>query len=90
MDQHHEALAIEHVFAQLPTTGGGQLYVAVRDGLGRRRGDRAAAALRRHRNGRWLNHMTALGGGDHRILIAPASHRDLVTWLQEMYNSLSR
>jgi hypothetical protein len=34
--------------------------------------------------------MTALGGGDHLILIAPASHRDLVTRLQEMYNSLSR
>jgi hypothetical protein len=34
--------------------------------------------------------MTALGGGDRRILVAPASRRDLVTRLQEMYNSLSR
>jgi hypothetical protein len=34
--------------------------------------------------------MTALGGGDHRILVASATHRDLVTRLQEMYNSLSR
>jgi hypothetical protein len=34
--------------------------------------------------------MTALGGGDHLILIAPASHRDLVTRRQEMSTSPSR
>lgn len=61
-------VAIEHVFAELPTT----------------------ARYADTENGRSLNHMTALGGGDRRILVAPASHRDLVTRLQEMYNSLSR
>lgn len=66
------------------------MYVAVRDGLGRRRATEQPRRYADTENGRWLNHMTALGGGDHRILIAPASHRDLVTRLQKMYNSLSR
>ena len=32
----------------------------------------------------------SLQSGRHSALIAPASHRDFVTRLQEMYNSLSR
>jgi EspG family len=76
--------------AELPTTGGGQLYVAVRDGLGRRRATEQPLRYADTEHGRWLNHMTALSDGDHRILIAPAAHRDLVARLQEMFRSLSR
>ena len=75
--------------AELPTIGGGQLYVAVRDGLGRRRATEQPLRYADTANGRWLNHTTAVSG-DNRILIAPASRRDLVVKLQEMHASLTR
>jgi hypothetical protein len=76
--------------AELPTTGGGQLYVAIRDSVGRRRSTEAPLRYADTNNGRWLNHMTALSSGENRIMIAPASRRDLVVRLQEMHRSLSR
>ena len=76
--------------AELPTTGGGELSVAVRDGLGRRRISEQALRYADTANGRWLNLMTPLPDGDNRILVAPASGRDLVARLGEMRQALSR
>jgi hypothetical protein len=76
--------------AELPTKGGGQLYVAVRDGLGRRRATEAPLRYADTSAGRWLNQTTGLANGDSRILIAPATQRDLVVRLQEMHRALSR
>jgi hypothetical protein len=75
--------------AALPTTGGGQLYVAIRDGVGRRRATEQPLRYADTKAGRWLNLMTPLRGGDHRVLIAPAGRRDLVVRLQEMHRTLS-
>jgi hypothetical protein len=75
--------------AELPTKGGGQLSVAVRDGLGRRRATEQPLRYADTPNGRWLNHTTPVGD-DQRIFIAPASRRDLVSRLQEMHASLTR
>lgn len=73
--------------AALPTTGGGQLYAAVRDGAGRRQ-----AALRPLRYadtiyGRWLNETSPDGA---RALIAPANPRNLVDRLTRMRRGLLR
>jgi hypothetical protein len=76
--------------AGLPTIGGGQLSVAVRDGLGRRRATMQPLRFADTRAGRWLNQMSPLGNGENRILIAPASRRDLVIRLREMHRTLSR
>jgi hypothetical protein len=32
--------------------------------------------------------MTDAGGGEHRVLVAPASRQDLIRRLQEMYRAL--
>jgi hypothetical protein len=74
--------------AELPTTGGAQLSVAIRDSMGRRR---ATQPLRYAdtESGRWLNHTTDVGNGESRILIAPAGRRDLVVRLQEMHRTLT-
>ncbi len=75
--------------AELPTKGGGQLSVAVRDSLGRRRATEQPLRYADTANGRWLNHTMAVSG-DNRILISPASRRDLVVKLQEMHAGLTR
>ncbi|HEU5110188.1 MAG TPA: ESX secretion-associated protein EspG [Micromonosporaceae bacterium] len=74
--------------AELPTTGGGQLSVASRDGLGRRRVSPHPLRFADTRNGRWLNQMTPVAGGDNRILIAPAGPLDLVARLRDMHKAL--
>jgi len=74
--------------AELPTTGGGQLSVAVRDNLGRRRVSPHPLRFADTRNGRWLNQTAPVAGGDNRILIAPASPMDLVNRLREMHRAL--
>ncbi|MFL6142602.1 MAG: ESX secretion-associated protein EspG [Labedaea sp.] len=76
--------------AELPTKGGGQLYVAIRDGLGRRRCTTEPLRYADTPVGRWLNQTTRLPNGDNRILIAPATRHDLVVRLQEMHRALSR
>ena len=76
--------------AELPTTGGGQLSVAFRDSLGRRRSSPHPLRFADTSAGRWLNLMTPINANENRILIAPASRRDLVVRLQEMHRSLSR
>lgn len=76
--------------AELPATGGGELSVAVRDGLGRRRVSEQALRYVDTVNGRWVNLMTPLPGGDNRILVAPADRRDLVARLHQLRQALSR
>ena len=75
--------------AELPTTGGGQLFVAIRDSMGRRRASSQPLRYADTESGRWLNHMTAQGNGENQILIAPAGRRDLVVRLQEMHRTLT-
>lgn len=76
--------------AELPTTGGGQLYVAIRDSAGRRRATEHPLRFADTEAGRFLNHTTVQRDGEKRILIAPASRRDLVVRLQEMHATLTR
>jgi hypothetical protein len=75
--------------AELPTTGGGQLSVAIRDSMGRRRATTQPLRYADTETGRWLNHTTDLGNGESRILIAPAGQRELVGRLQEMHRTLT-
>lgn len=75
--------------AAAPTTGGGQLSVAVRDGLGRRRACEHPLRYADTESGRWVNLMTPLPGGDNRILVAPASKPDLVARLHELQRALT-
>jgi hypothetical protein len=72
------------------TTGGGQLRVTVRDRLGRRRASEHPLRYADTANGRWVNLTTPAAGGDNRIVIAPASRRDLVARLEESHRALLR
>jgi ESX secretion-associated protein EspG len=76
--------------ASLPTTGSGQLSVAVRDRLGRRVASDHPLRYADTERGRWINLMTPLPGGDNRVLVAPASRRDLVARLNDLRQALSR
>lgn len=83
-----EVRIVQNVVAQ-PTTGGGELYVAVRDRMGRRRPVQEPLRYADTATGRWLNYMTPGGGDEQRVLIAPAARGDLVARLQEMHRGLS-
>jgi hypothetical protein len=76
--------------ASQPTTGGGQLSVACRDHLGRRRASEHPLRYADTTSGRWLNLTASLPGGDDRILLAPASRSDLTARLREMHHALVR
>jgi hypothetical protein len=76
--------------AELPTKGGGELYVAVRDGTGRRKSTEHPLRFADTASGRFLNYTTVQKDGEQRILIAPATRRDLVARLQEMHATLTR
>jgi EspG family len=82
-----DAQAVQRVMA-MPTTGGGELHVAVRDRASRRRAAPYPLRYADTENGRWLNHMTDAPGGEHRVLVAPATRTDLVRRLQEMHRNL--
>lgn len=74
--------------AEQPVTGGGELYVAVRDRMARRRPVAYPLRYADTVTGRWLNHMTDAEHGDQRVLVAPAAKSDLVRRLQEMFHGL--
>jgi hypothetical protein len=74
--------------AAMPTTGGGELHVAVRDRMARRRAVRYPLRYADTTAGRWQNYMIDAGNGEHRVLVAPASRADLVRRLQEMHRGL--
>jgi hypothetical protein len=80
---------VQQIIAQ-PTTGGGELYVAVRDRMGRRRPVAEPLRYADTENGRWLNHTTTGSDGEQRVLVAPATRADLAARLQEMHRDLSR
>ena len=79
--------AVQQVMA-LATTGGGELYAAVRDRMSRRRAAPYPLRYADTEQGRWLNHMADAPGGEHRVLVAPATRTDLVRRLQEMHRNL--
>ncbi len=75
--------------AQQPTVGGGELYVAVRDRLGRRKTVPQPLRYADTPTGRWLNYQTPTGDGGQRILLKPATQSELAGRLQEMHRALS-
>jgi hypothetical protein len=81
--------AVRQIAAQ-PVTGGGELYVAVRDRMARRRPVAYPLRYADTVAGRWLNHMTDAGNGEHRVLVAPATKQDLIKRLREMHKDLVR
>ncbi|HEY7591830.1 MAG TPA: ESX secretion-associated protein EspG [Actinophytocola sp.] len=83
-----EVRAVQQI-AALPTTGGGELYVAVRDRASRRRPVANPLRYADTSMGRWLNLMSDAGGGEQRVLVAPATKADLIRRLQEMHRSLA-
>ncbi|GGS16249.1 ESX secretion-associated protein EspG [Actinokineospora fastidiosa] len=70
---------------ELPTTGGGQLFTAVRDSAGRRHKVPAPLRYADTVQGRYLN--LALPGD--RVLIGPADRRALAQRLYEMHRGLT-
>jgi hypothetical protein len=84
-----EVRIVQQIMAQ-PTTGGGELFVAVRDRMGRRQPVRDPLRYADTVTGRWLNHTTTAGDGEQRVLVAPATRADLAARLQEMHRNLAR
>lgn len=84
-----EVRILQQIIAQ-PTTGGGELYVAVRDRMGRRKPVQDPLRYADTENGRWLNQTTTTRDGEQRILVAPATRADLAARLQDMHRQLSR
>lgn len=84
-----EVRIVQQIIAQ-PTTGGGELYVAVRDRMGRRKPSQDPLRYADTETGRWLNHTTTTSDGEQRILVAPAARADLAARLQDMHRVLSR
>jgi EspG family len=84
-----EVRILQRIIAQ-PTTGGGELYVAIRDRVGRRKSVPDPLRYADTETGRWLNHTTNTSDGEQRILVAPATRADLAARLQEMHRNLSR
>jgi ESX secretion-associated protein EspG len=84
-----EVRAVQAI-AEQPSTGGGELYVAVRDRMSRRKPVPYPLRYADTVTGRWLNHMTDADGGEQRVLVAPASKRDLIRRLQDMHRTLLR
>ncbi len=73
---------------ETPTTGGGQLYTAVRDSMGRRLSVDHPLRYADTIHGRWLNH--TVPGSEPRVIIAPADRRALVGRLHDMHVGLTR
>lgn len=71
--------------SELPTTGGGQLYTAVRDNSGRRVSVPHPLRYADTAQGRYLN-LTLPGG---RVLVGPADRRALAGRVYEMHRALS-
>ncbi|SDD01593.1 ESX secretion-associated protein EspG [Actinokineospora iranica] len=71
--------------AELPTTGSGLLYTAIRDRLGRRQAATHPLRYIDTVHGRWLSHARPGTG----LTIAPADHRALVTRLTDMHRTLT-
>jgi hypothetical protein len=80
---------VQQIMSQ-PTTGGGELFVAVRDRMGRRKSVPDPLRYADTENGRWLNYTSNTSDGEQRILVAPAARADLAARLQEMHRNLSR
>jgi hypothetical protein len=83
-----EVRIVQQIIAQ-PMTGGGELYVAVRDRMGRRVAVTDPLRYADTAGGRWLNHTTSSRDGEARVLVAPAARADLVARLQEMHRGLA-
>jgi hypothetical protein len=71
----------------LPTTGGGELYAAVRDGLGRYTIS-PPVSYADTTDGRYVTITT--GTQHQQVLVAPATRADLVARLTELHRSLTR
>jgi hypothetical protein len=74
--------------AELPRTGGGELYVAARDRLGERRACTHPLIYIDTQQGRWMTQLSGEKPGDRWIVSAPASRQLLISRLHEMRNSL--
>lgn len=75
--------------AELPTVGGGELRVAVRDHLGRRHVATQALHYVDTAQGRYLT-LGEVAGGEQYVLAVPATRADLVARLREQRQRLTR
>jgi hypothetical protein len=75
--------------AALPQTGGGELFVGVRDGAGGYRTVDQPLRYADTKNGRFLNRVLT-GADEVRVRIGPGGRGDLVRELMEMHRSLVR
>ncbi|WP_257721471.1 ESX secretion-associated protein EspG [Kibdelosporangium phytohabitans] len=74
--------------ADLQRTGAGEFHVAVRDAIGRRRSSADPVGYVDTVAGRYVT-VTATVDGEAAMLLAPTSHRDLVTRLDNTLSSLT-
>ncbi|CAM3880432.1 ESX secretion-associated protein EspG [Kibdelosporangium persicum] len=74
--------------SELPVLDSGELWVAVRDGLGRRRRIPYPLCYADTESGRYFTVATVSDNGDVWVLVAPAAPAALVAKLRELHQSL--
>jgi ESX secretion-associated protein EspG len=71
----------------LSTTGSGELWVAIRDSMGRRRQIPYPLRYADTESGRYLNLATLSGNGELWLLVAPATRHDLAARLRILHHA---
>ncbi|TCP56878.1 ESAT-6 protein secretion system EspG family protein [Tamaricihabitans halophyticus] len=74
--------------SSLPTDGGGELYVAVRDSLGRRKHTEQPLRYADTSEGRWLN-ITLPGQARTMLVISPGTRKDIARRMRDMHAALT-
>ena len=73
----------------LPTTGSGELWIAIRDSMGRRRQIPSPLRYADTESGRYLNLATLSGNGEMWLLVAPGTRHDLAIRLRNLHSAIS-
>jgi hypothetical protein len=87
-ERHPDAVGLRELL-NLPRTGAGQLYVARRDALGRRRRAEQPVTYLDTANGRWLVQLRRNPTGENWIIAAPATPQLLISRLHEAHQSFT-
>ncbi|MQA09188.1 MAG: hypothetical protein GEU98_11700 [Pseudonocardiaceae bacterium] len=83
----HAVRQVQSISA-LPTDGGGELYAAVRDSVGRRTHTEHPLRYADTTEGRWLN-ITLPGQTRTMLVISPGTRRDIAQRLRDMHGAIS-
>lgn len=83
----HAIRQLQNITA-LPTDGGGELYVGLRDSIGRRKHTEQPLRYADTSEGRWLN-ITLPGQARTMLVISPGTRKDIAQRMRDMHSALT-